>query len=89
MENKIKLVVTQEKFDENFSIDDWLNFSELTNKELYEKMITFVVNENEEPVTVEEARRMFKKVKKAEWIEYVAAFMKAVSEAFVNPTSGG
>lgn len=89
MENKIKLVVTQEKFDENFSIDDWLNFSELTNKELYEKMIMFVVNENEEPVTVEEARAMFKKVKKADWTEYVTAFMKAVSEAFVNPTSGG
>ena len=64
MDNKIKLLVTQEKFDENFSIDEWINFSSLTNRELYNKMLLFVVNEKDEPVTIEQAREMFKKIKK-------------------------
>lgn len=89
MDNKIKLLVTQEKFDENFSIDEWFNFSSIPNNELYNKMLMFVVNEKEESVSIEEARAMFKKVKKSEWVEYVTAFMKAISDAFVNPTSGG
>ncbi|MFA6270327.1 MAG: hypothetical protein WC657_03905 [Candidatus Paceibacterota bacterium] len=89
MDNKIKLLVTQEKFDEVFSIDDWFNFSKLTQNEIYNKMILFVVNENDEPVTIDEARAMFKKVKKVEWLKYIAAFVKAISDAFVNPTNGG
>lgn len=89
MDNKIKLLVTQEKFDENFSIDEWINFSSLTNRELYNKMLLFVVNEKDEPVTIEQAREMFKKIKKSEWIPYLADFMKAIDEAYVNPTNGG
>jgi len=89
MDNKIKLLVTQEKFDEYFSIDDWFHFGEMTNAELYNVMLKFVVDENEQPVSVEDARKMFKTVKKGEWLDYVTVFMKAVSEAFVNPTSGG
>jgi len=88
-EQKIKLLVTQEKFDELFSIDDWFHFGEMSNSELYEVMLKFVVDENEQPVSVEDARKMFKRVKKSEWLDYVTAFMKAINEAFVNPTSGG
>ena len=35
--DKVKLVVTQEKFDKNFSIDDWFNFDKLSQKEVYDK----------------------------------------------------
>lgn len=88
MSEKIKLLVTQKKFDENFSIDDWFHFGEMSNSELYSIMLKFVVDENEQPVSVEDARKMFKGVKKSEWLGYVTAFMKAINEAFVNPTSG-
>ena len=89
MDGKVKLLVTQEKFDENFSIDDWFNFSSMSNKDLYDKMLMFVVDENEQPLSVEDARKLFKTVKKSEWLEYVTSFLKAVGEAYVNPTSGG
>lgn len=88
MSEKIKLLVTQKTFDENFSIDDWFHFSELSNADLYEIMLKFVVDENEQPLPLEDARKLFKGVKKAEWLDYVTAFMKAISEAFVNPTNG-
>lgn len=86
--DKIKLLVTQKKFDELFSIDDWFHFSDLTNLELYEVMLKFVVDENEQPLPIEDARKLFKGVKKSEWLDYVTAFMKAINEAFVNPTNG-
>ena len=89
MDNKIKLLVTQEKFDEVFSIDDWFNFSTLAQSKAYAYMLNFVVNDAGEFVANEEARGLFKTVKKAEWIKYLAEFMKAVDEAFVNPTNGG
>lgn len=85
----VNLKVTQEKFDEFFSIDDWFSFSSMTNKEMYEKMILFVVDDKGEPVTPAQARAMFKTVKKSEWGQYVADFIKLVGEAFVSPTSGG
>jgi hypothetical protein len=40
-------------------------------------------------VTTEQAREMFKGVPRKEWMSYVSDFMSAVSNAFVNPTSGG
>jgi len=85
----VKIKVTQEKFDEYFSIDEWFNFSKLSNAEMYEKMLLFVVDDNGEPVTVEDARKLFKKVPKKEWADYVANFFTAVKDAFVSPTSGG
>ena len=89
MDTTIKILVTPKKFDEVFSIDDWFNFSTLPQSEAYAYMLNFVVNDAGEFVTTDEARAMFKEVKKAEWIKYLAEFMKAVDEAFVNPTSGG
>ena len=85
----IKLIVTAEKFDQAFSIDEWFNFGELTQAEIYNKMLQFVVDENDQPVTVEQARAMFKGVPKAEWGEYITSFITAVKDAYVNPTSGG
>jgi len=84
----IKIVVTQAGFDEHFSIEDWFNFSDLTNKEMYEYILHFVVDSEGKPVDVEEARKMFKAVKKAEWAGIIAQFIQAVQDAFVNPTSG-
>ena len=88
-DKKIKFVVTQEKFDELVSIDDWLNFSSLPNPVIYNYMLEFVANENEEPITKDEARKIFKTISKKEWFEYFAAFVKKINEAFVNPTNGG
>lgn len=86
--DKVKLVVTQEKFDKNFSIDDWFNFDKLSQKEVYEKLLLFVTDEEGKELSVDEARAVFKSVPKSEWIEVVTEFMKAVNDAFVNPTNG-
>ena len=86
--DKVKLVVTQEKFDKNFSIDDWFNFDELSQKEVYDKLLLFVTDEEGQELSVEDARAVFKGVPKAEWLEVVTEFVKAVNDAFVNPTSG-
>ena len=85
----VKIKVTQEKFDEHFSIDDWFNFGQISNTEMYAKMILFVVDDEGNEVSPEQARKMFKAIPKKEWPEYVAQFMTAVRDAFVSPTSGG
>lgn len=85
----IKFKVTPASFDEEFSIDDWINFADITNSEMYNHMLRFVVDAEDKPVSIEDARKQFKSVKKSEWIEYLTAFTKAVGDAFVNPTSGG
>ena len=89
MDTTIKILVTPQKFDEVFSIDDWFNFGSLPQNEVYNKMLQFVVDSEDKYVDVETARAMFKEVKKSEWIKYLAEFMKAVDQAFVNPTNGG
>ena len=86
--DKVKLVVTQEKFDRNFSIDDWFNFDKLLQKEVYEKLLLFVTDEEGNELSVEDARAVFKTIPKVEWIEVVTEFVKAVNDAFVNPTNG-
>ncbi len=86
--DKVKLVVTQEKFDRNFSIDDWFNFDKLSQKEVYEKLLLFVTDEEGKELSVDEARAVFKSIPKAEWLEVVTEFVKAVNDAFVNPTKG-
>jgi len=86
--DKVKLVVTQEKFDRNFSIDDWFNFDKLSQKEVYEKLLLFVTDEEGNELSVEDARAVFKSIPKAEWLEVVTEFVKAVNDAFVNPTKG-
>ena len=86
--DKVKLVVTQEKFDKNFSIDDWFNFEKLSQKEVYEKLLLFVTDEDGKELSVDEARAVFKGIPKAEWLAVVTDFVKAVNNAFVNPTSG-
>jgi hypothetical protein len=85
----MRIIVTQAKFDELFSIDDWFAFSEMTNKQLYEKMILFAANDEGESLTPEQARAEFRKIARKEWPSYVTEFYRAVSDAFVNPTSAG
>jgi hypothetical protein len=85
----IRIVVTQERYDEVFSIEEWLNLGGMTNRELYDKMLNFVVDEQGTPCSKEQARALFKTVPKTEWADYVAVFLKAVNDAFVDPTSGG
>lgn len=87
--DKVKLVVTQEKFGQIFSIDDWFNFEKLSQKEVYDKMLLFVTDDNGNAVSVEEARDKFKEIPGNEWVGYVKEFVKAVNDAFVNPTNGG
>lgn len=88
-ESKVKLLVTQEKFDEIFSIEDWLNFENLDSKQVYEKMLQFVVDDSGNYLSVEDARELFRKIPKKDWTEQLTAFVNAVSDAFVNPTNGG
>ncbi len=87
--DKVKLVVTQEKFGQVFSIDDWFNFEKLPQKDVYDKMLLFVVDDEGNPVSIEVARAMFKEIPGNEWVNYVKDFIKAVNDAFVNPTNGG
>lgn len=84
-----RIVVTSEKFDRIFSIDDWFNFEKLPQNEVYAKMLNFVVDAEGQPVEIEEARKIFKKIPKAEWINCIADFIRAVDSTFVNPTNGG
>jgi hypothetical protein len=85
----MKIVITPAKFDQEFSIDDWFNLSELTNKQLYEKLLKFATDESGQPLTPEQAREEFKKIPKTEWNKWVIDFYRAITDAFVNPTSGG
>lgn len=88
MADKINIVVTQDKFDECFSIDDWFNFDKMSQREVYEKLLLFAADEDGKELTADEARAVFKTIPKKEWIDYVTQFVKAVNDAFVNPTSG-
>lgn len=85
----IKIRVTQERFDEIISIEDWVNFDQLTNVEAYGYVVQFVVGEDGKYLSAADARKLFKKVPKKEWNGYVDAFISSVQAAFVNPTSGG
>lgn len=60
----VKIKVTQENFDQHFSIDDWFNFGQISNTEMYAKMILFVVDDEGNEVSPEQARKMFKAIPK-------------------------
>ena len=85
----IKFKVTPETFDEFFSIEEWINFESLSNVDIYEKMLCFLANSEGEIVAKEEARKVFKKIPKKQWSECQELFIKAINDAFVNPTNGG
>lgn len=84
----IHFQVTQDSFDAQFSIEDWLNFGNLTNIEMYEYMLQFVADDEGKPVPAEAARKLFKGVKKTEWQDCMAQFREAIQKAFINPTNG-
>ena len=85
----IKFLVTQERFDELVSLDDWLNFDKLSNAEVGALMLNFVADGNGVLLSVEDARKVFKSVPKKDWPQVLADFIESVRLAFVNPTSGG
>lgn len=84
----IKIQVSLERFEEIVSIDDSMNFLELSNKEAYDYMVQFVVDENGELISSTDARKLFKKIPRKELSGYIVSFLKAVGDAFVNPPSG-
>jgi len=84
----IKIKVTADRFGEIVSIEDSMNFLELTNKEAYEYLLDFVVDQNDQPIGKPAARKLFKVVPRNKLDDYIAQFIKAIGEAFVNPTSG-
>jgi len=85
----VKFIVTEEKFDENFGIEEWLNFTNQPATVIYSKMLLFVVDENDQYLEEKEARKLFKSINKKDWFDLVAQFIKSINEAFVNPTSEG
>jgi N-dimethylarginine dimethylaminohydrolase len=84
----IKIVVTRERFEEVVSIDDSMYFLQITNKEAYDYMCNFVMNGENTYLSVDEARKKFKSIPRKEFQIYISKFMKAVGDAFVNPTNG-
>lgn len=87
MSDGIKIVVTRERFEEVVSIEHAMYF-QLTNKEAYDYMCNFVMNGTGVYLTIDESRAKFKKIPQKEFNGYITQFMKAVSDAFVNPPSG-
>lgn len=85
----IRLKITVDKFDDNFSIEEWLNFSKMTNQQLYEKMLLFVTDEQGDYLDIEKARAVFNRLPKKEWGECITKFTQAVRDAYVSPTNGG
>lgn len=84
----IKIVVTHEKYNKIFSVDDIFFPGEIPVRELYMKMIQCVVGDDGEYLPVEQARAKFKGVPAPELNEYIRAFYKAVTDGLVNPTKG-
>lgn len=84
----IKIVVTQEKYNQIFSIDEVFFPSEITTRELYAKMLKCVVGDDGQYLTEEQAREKFKEIPAAELGDYIRAFYRAVGDGLVNPTSG-
>ena len=84
----IKIVVTKERYDEVLSIEDGFSLFESTDKEVYLTMCEFVVDEKGQYIGVDAARKLFKGIPRKELSTYIIDFLKAISEAFVPPTSG-
>lgn len=84
----IKIVVTKERYDEVMSVEDGFFLFENTDKEVYLKMCEFVVGEDGQYIGVDAARKLFKGIPRKELSTYIMDFLKAISEAFVPPTSG-
>lgn len=84
----IKIVVTQERYNQVFSIDEIFFPNEIPARELYNKMTQCVIGDDGEYLPQEKARELFQKIPAAELGEYIRAFYKAVNDGLLNPTSG-
>lgn len=85
----IRLKVTQERFNEIVDLADSFNLFAVSVSRAYEYICQFVVREDGEYATVEEAQGMFRagRIKRAAIAEYWTEFVVKVNEAFVNPPS--
>lgn len=84
----IKIIVTQERFDEIFSIEDSLHPLDMSTAEMYDYMTQFVAGEDGAYLSQADARKLFKLVKRKELLDYLTQFSEAVKEAFVPKASG-
>jgi hypothetical protein len=82
----IKLVVTRQRYEEVMDVDTAFYLLDSSDKEVYDKMLEFVVDADGKYIGREAARKLFKKVPLKELHEHILRFLKAISEAFVNPT---
>lgn len=80
--------MTRERFEEVVSIDDAMNIFQMTNKEAYDYMLQFVINDGGEYLPTEEARKLFKTVPRKDFPNYVKDFIDKIGKAYVNPTNG-
>lgn len=85
----IKLLVTRERYMQVMDVDTALLLTECTDRQIYEKLLEFVVDDEGKYVGRQEARKRFAKVPLSELSEHVMHFVRAVTEAFVNPTKEG
>lgn len=84
----IQIKVTRARYEEVVSIEDDMHFGEMTNRQAYEYITQFVVNEQGQFISQEEARKLFKKVPRKELTNYIKQFMQAILDSYVNPTNG-
>ena len=84
----IKIVVTPEKYDEIFSVDEIMFWEDLTRRDVYLKMLQCVTDGDGNYLPVKQARELFQVVKPSELNSYIDQFFRAVRDAAVNPTSG-
>jgi hypothetical protein len=86
--DEIRIKVTRERYEEVISIDDDMNFLELTNIEAYNYMTQFCLNGDDNSyLSQQDARKLFKQIPRKEFTKYVTEFIKSVGDAFVNPPS--
>lgn len=85
----IKIVITRQRFDEVISVEDSFHLNELKASEIYDYLCQFVIGADGEYLPAEEARKLFKKIPRGQFSDYISAFYRAITDAFVNPTSAG
>ncbi len=88
-EPRIKLMVTREQFNKVMDIDTGFYLLDCTDKEVYDKMLEFVVDDEGKYVGRDRARKLFKNVPRGELGSYIREFVKGIGDAFVNPTNDG
>ena len=86
----IRLLVTQARFGEIVDLDDACNLADVNITRAYEYICDFVVDENENYIGKDAARKLFKneRIKQNEISKYWVDFIRKVNDAYVPPPSG-